>query len=108
MTPRGSPVARTVRGTPRRVQGRTLTPVARVISRVDHRGTVGTGGIAGQGGGLVIVRPLALIEERDGGEHTWPIRDRTAVVLWQMLLAAALVAAASLVLIWVNRLTEKG
>jgi hypothetical protein len=56
----------------------------------------------------VIVRPLALIEERDGSEHTWPIRDRTGVVLWQMLLAAALVAAASLVLIWVNRLTKKG
>jgi hypothetical protein len=107
MTPAGSFVARTVRGTPRRVRGRTFTPVARVISRVQHRGTVGTAGVSAQGGGLVIVRPAALIEERDGGEHAWPIRDRTGLVLRQMLLAATLVAAVSLSLILFNWLTRK-
>lgn len=107
MIPAGPFVARTVRGTPRRAHGRTLIPVARVISRVEHQGTVGTGGISGQGGGLAMVRPLALLEVRDGEERTWPIRDLTSLVLRQMVLAATLVAVASLALILVNRLTRK-
>jgi hypothetical protein len=89
------------------VRGRILIPVARVTTRVEHQGTVGTGGISGQGGGLVIVRPLALIEQRDGEELTWPIQDLTALVLRQMFLVAVLVATASVALILLNRLSGK-
>ena len=78
-----------VRGTPIQVFGRTLTPVARVVSAAKHRGTIGRGQFEGAGWGMAYVQPLAVIESvdplaRDGDGRTVPIPDATATVLRQM------------------------
>ena len=89
---------RTVRGTPIQVYGRTLTPVARVVSVAKHRGTIRQGQVEGAGGGVAYVRPLALIEAddpsaQDGEGRTVPIPDTTATVLRQMATMALVLPA---------------
>ena len=79
---------KTVRGTPIKVNGRTLTPVARVISAVRHRASIRAEHVEGSGWGFAYTQPIALIEERNGTTNTCPIPDRTRTVLRQMALVA--------------------
>jgi hypothetical protein len=79
---------KTVRGTPIDVYGRTLTPVARVLSAVRHRATIRQDGYEGSGWGAAWVVPLALIEREGGSTHTLVIPNVTATVLRQMALVA--------------------
>ena len=79
---------KTIRGTPIRVYGRTLTPVARVLSAVRHRATSGAETIEASGWGFARTLPIALVEERNGKEKALPIPDRTRTVLGQMALVA--------------------
>jgi hypothetical protein len=81
---------KTVRGTPIKAQGRTLTPVARVTSAVRHRATIHADRVEGSGWGFARTQPTALVEERDGSSHTYRIPDRTRTVLGQMALVALL------------------
>jgi hypothetical protein len=87
-----------VRGTPIQVHGRTLTPVARVVSAVQHRGTIRQGQIEGMGWGMAYVQPLAVIESedplaQDGDGRMVPIPDATATVLRQMAVMALVIPA---------------
>jgi hypothetical protein len=70
------------------VQGRTLTPVARVTSAVQHRATIRADQIEGSGWGFAHTQPVELIEEREGMTYTYPIPDRTGTVLRQMVVVA--------------------
>jgi hypothetical protein len=79
---------KTVRGTPIDVCGRTLTPVARVISAVQHRATIGAGQVEGSGWGFAHIQPIALTEEQAGTTRTHRIPDQTRTVLGQMALVA--------------------
>lgn len=106
MGEKGPLQVRTVSGTPIEVYGRTFTPVARILSSLRHRGTIGANRVAGSGWGFVHTQPIALIETDDQGSGqdsiTHPIPDRTGTVLRQMavvallfpLLCAAVVAVA--------------
>ncbi len=98
----------TVRGTPVRVHGRTLTPVVRVLSVLGHQGTVRERSVEGSGWGVALVKPLQVIEQRDGKETVHPIPDATAAALRQMALVSLLVSVVSLVLIAVNRAVRDG
>ena len=106
MTNTGPIRIETVRGEPIRVFDRTLTPVARVVSAVEHRGTIREAGIEGMGWGVAFVRPLQVIEERDGVECALPIQDVTGTVLRQMAIVAIVVYVVATVLIIANRLTR--
>ena len=96
----------TVRGEPIRVYDRTLTPVARVVSAIGHRGTIREAGIEGVGWGVAYVQPLQVIEERDGVERPLLIPDVTGNVLRQMALVAVVISLVATVLIIANRLTR--
>ena len=97
----------TVRAKPITVFGRTLTPVARVISVLGHRGTIRQTRIEGRGWGAVLVQPWAVIEMRDGVERVLPIKDITRSVLCQMGLVALVVPLVALVLIAAGRLGKR-
>ncbi len=95
----------TVRGTPFRVLGRTLVPVARVTSATSHRATIRQRTIECRGSGIVRVRPLHVVEVQEGNDTILPVQDVTARTITAMLLVAAAIALVSLVLIAANRLT---
>jgi len=99
---------KTIRGTPIVLYGRTLTPIARVTSAVQHRATIRADRIEGSGWGLARTQPTALVEEGDGSYHTYRIPDRARTVLGQMALVALvfpmLCAAAIAVADWLRDL----
>jgi len=82
---------KTMRGTPIEVDGRTLTPVARVISGVRHRATINADHVEGSGWGFARTQPIALIEEQGGTTHTYLIPDQTRAVLGQMVRVALVI-----------------
>jgi hypothetical protein len=83
----------TVRGTPIEAYGRTLTPVARVLSAVQHRATITADRADSYGWGIAVTQPLYLVEERDGTTRTHPIPDPTLTALRQMAVVALVVPA---------------
>ncbi len=76
---------KTVRGEPYHVAGRTLTPVARVVTYGRAGGTIAAESVSGAGGGFVRITPLAVVEETARGERSLPIGDATARALWGLL-----------------------
>ncbi len=80
----------TVRGQPYSVGGRTLTPVARVVSFRRARGTIGRERIGGWGVAYARITPLA-VEESAGGERRVAIRDATTGALARLLAGAVAV-----------------
>ena len=79
----------TVRGEPRTVAGRRLTPVARLISYSRGRGTLRHDSISGWALGCVRVLPLGVVVETGGQEGWIPVRDATAAALSRMVTVAA-------------------
>jgi len=69
----GSLRVKTVRGDAYSIGGRSLIPVARIVSFGKARATVGSHQIAGQGGGFVWIQPLAVVEATSAGELRIPI-----------------------------------
>jgi hypothetical protein len=99
----GPVITEHVYGRPIQVYGRTLTPVARVISMVRHRGTIRERRIEGVGGGVVSIQPARIIEEHAGRVSTLAIRDSTASMIRYMALAAVIVPLLALALIWFDQ-----
>jgi hypothetical protein len=95
----------TVRGTPIHVSGRTLVPVARVVSATSHHATIRRQTVEARGAGVVRVRPLHLVQVWEGDHGVLPVPDVTARTIAAMLLAGLAIALVSLVLIVANRLT---
>jgi hypothetical protein len=89
-------------GTPISVYGCTLTPVCHVVSRLRHRGTIRAAHVEAHGWGVGIVRPVAVLEERNGEEHMLPIRDVTASMLRKMALAGVVVLVAATALVFAH------
>ena len=98
---------KTVRGTPIRVYGRTLTPVARVVSAVRHRATIRAQSYDGVGWGAAWVEPLAVIEQDGSRTRTVLIPNVTATVLRQMAVVALALPALCLAAISIARRIRK-
>jgi hypothetical protein len=96
-------VVEEARGTPVSVYGRTLTPVCQVASRLRRRGTIQAARVDASGWGVVIVRPVAVVEGWKGEEHVLPIRDVTASTLGQMAMAGMIVSALAVALVFALR-----
>ena len=79
---------RTVHGEPYYIHGRKLTPVTRILSCGKARGTVGSKGISGWGGGFAWIVPVAVMEETASGERRIAIRDAAAATLGSLYGAA--------------------
>jgi hypothetical protein len=74
-------------GDPIQVGQRQLIPVARVRSVVQRRVTFGTKASSGRGGGLVWIKPVAVVERHpDGSEEQIPISDETWIAIRMMLI----------------------
>ena len=95
---------RTVQGEPCTVAGRTLTPVARVISYGRGRGTLRQDSISGWATGFVRVKPLGMMVEADGQEEWVAVYNSTASALRRMVLAGA---AITLLLAVMRRLARR-
>jgi hypothetical protein len=79
----------TVRGEPRTVAGRRLTPVARLISYSRGRGTLRRRRLSGWALGFVRVVPLGVVVEAGGQEEWVPVHSATESALRRIVLAAA-------------------
>lgn len=108
MTRMGPLVVEEAHGTPILVYGCTLTPVCHVVSRLRHRGTIRAAHVEAHGWGVGIVRPVAVLEERNGEEHMLPIRDVTASMLRKMALAGVVVLVAATALVFAHSWARNG
>jgi hypothetical protein len=125
----------TMRGEPKWVGGRKLTPVARVVSfgraratighargtigharatigharaTIGHaRGTIGSGRVSGWGGGFFRVTPLALIEDAPEGKRRVAVSNATTTALAGLLGAATAVTVFCTVLRWLLRRSRR-
>lgn len=91
----------TVQGEPYHVDGRTLTPVARVVSYGKAKGTIGTNQIGGWGFGFARVIPQAVLEKTDDGERAIAIVDITAEALRGMFVTALAITVVFAAIRWV-------
>jgi uncharacterized spore protein YtfJ len=92
-----------VRGEPIQVYGRVLIPVARIVSIVRRRGTIGTNQVSGGAGGYVYAKPVEVIEELDGDVRVLPIEDPTGTSLFQMAIIATLIPLFAGILVFLSR-----
>ena len=100
---RGSPVVvETVWGKPIPVLDRTITPVVRRISSTRHRATIKKEFVEGEARGVVLISPVAVVEERYSQVRVLDIPDVTRRVLVSMALIATLLPLLSLALVRVN------
>jgi hypothetical protein len=79
---------RTVRGESYRIGGRTLTPVARVVSYARGQGTLRRDQIEGWGMGFLHVTPLAFLVEEEGDRQRISVTGSTNGALRAMGVAA--------------------
>jgi uncharacterized spore protein YtfJ len=88
-----------IEGEPIQVDGRELVPVVKVRSAVRRGVTFGTHRASGRGGGIVWLKPVAVIERRpDGSEHRVPILDLTGEAIRGMLISIAVLPVLYLVI----------
>jgi len=80
-----------IEGSPIPVGEKTLTPVARVVSFGRRQATVGTRGMGGYGGGLVWIKPVAVVEHSPDGTRRLPIPDATGAALLRLFTVALLI-----------------
>jgi hypothetical protein len=93
-----------VEGRPVRLGQRELVPVVRVESVVQRQASVGAGGLSGGGLGFVHLKPVAILERRDGaGERRMRIPDRTAQLIGGLLLVGFVIPLLMLVAVRVAR-----
>jgi uncharacterized spore protein YtfJ len=78
---------RTLRGEPFNVEGRKLTPVARVITFGRGKGMAGQGHYSGWGAGFVRTDPVAIIEETEQETRCISITNETDPVLRGLAIA---------------------
>lgn len=94
---------RTERGEPILAGGRELVPLARVVSFGTASATVGSGQIAGRGGGFTWVKPLAVLEVTDAGERRIDLRSESAEAVRSMLATAVAVGLICTAIRWLVR-----
>jgi hypothetical protein len=99
-------------GDPIQVEQRQLIPVARVRSVVRRHVTFGTKASSGRAGGLVWIKPVAVVEcHPDGSEEQIPISDETWSAIRAMLIGVLVLPilygiVAGLVFWWRRRPAE--
>ena len=91
-----------VRGEPITVYGRTLTPVAKVVSGGGHTGTVRESHVEGYGWAFARIKPSHLAEERDGDISTIPIPDATSETLYKLAILAIVVTIVSMIFVLIG------
>jgi uncharacterized spore protein YtfJ len=75
----------TVRGEPYHVGGRTLIPVARLVTYGRASATIASDRVGSWGGGFVQVIPVAVVEETAEGERPIAVTDATSAALRGLL-----------------------
>ena len=95
--------AETVRGESFEVEGRVLTPEARILSFAKGRGTVGRRGINGWMFGFTRVSPRAMVEDTDAGARRITVVDATANALVGLLVVAVVMTLFFSTVCWIAR-----
>ena len=92
MNGRGPWQTKVIEGEPIQVDGRELVPIVKARSAMRRGVTFGTHNASGHGGGIVWLKPVAVIERRpDGSEHRIAILDLTGEAIRGMLIGIAIV-----------------
>jgi hypothetical protein len=91
-----------IQGDPISVYGRTLTPVAKIVSGGGHEGTVREHRVEGWGWAFAHIKPLHIIEERNGETDKLLIPDATGEALRKMAILSVVVTVVSMILILVG------
>jgi uncharacterized spore protein YtfJ len=91
-----------IRGEPIPIYGRTLTPVSKVVSGGSHEGTVRERQVNGFGWAFAQVKPLHIIEERNGEAFKILIPDITGETLRKMAILSVVFAVVSMILILIG------
>lgn len=100
-----------VEGDPLPVAGRELVPLVRVTRFVQRRASLSGNGIAGEGYGLVHMRPVAILDRGENGQRVQErrqIRNETARVIGLLTLTALLVPPLAVLLIHLLRRQDDG
>ncbi len=90
---------RVVEADPLHVNGRELVPLVRVTSRAKRRASLYEDGLAGQGYGLVHMRPVAVLDKED--RHS--IHNQTARAVGWLILVAMLIPWLTALIVIVSR-----
>lgn len=99
--PRRVPVhTELVEGAPLEVEGRSLVPLIRLTSRVRRQASLEGDDVRGRGYGFVHMRPVAIVDKDEDGEHYHRIRNETARVTGWLGLAALLIPGLVTLLIY--------
>jgi hypothetical protein len=86
---------RILEGDPYQLGGRELTPVVQMQSLFRRQVTFGTNNSSGYGGGLIWLKPIAVVErDTDGNERHIAIVDEAGMAIKGMLIAAAILPIA--------------
>jgi uncharacterized spore protein YtfJ len=91
-----------IHGEPITLYGRTLTPVAKIVAGGGHEGTVRERQVQGSGWAFAQIKPLHLIEERDGEPIKLLIPDVTGESLRKMAILSVIVAVVSMIFILIG------
>ena len=98
MNGRGPWQTKVIEGEPIQVDGRELVPVVKARSAVRRGVTFGTHNASAHGGGIVWLKPVAVIERRpDGSERRVAIPDLTGEAIRGMLIGVAVLPVLYLV-----------
>lgn len=93
----------TVEGDPITVEGRELTPLVQVRSRVRRRASISNAGVSGHGWGFIQLRPIAILDRSESDGQRLPIRDQTIRSIKHLLLVAIVVPCVAAILITLSR-----
>lgn len=107
-TSKGPIRAYTLYGEPITAYGCTLTPVARVIAGGSHIGSIGEKSLSGHGRAVQLIRPIQVIEERNGEKRTLPIPDVTREAVLKMTIIGVVVMLASMLTMLIVRVNRNG
>jgi len=91
-------------GEPYEIAGYKLTPVARVLTYAVGQGTLRARSVSGWVAGMVRVKPLAVVVERDGHQRRVRLASASTGTLGGMLAAGVAVT----LLLWAMRRLARG
>ena len=94
----------TIEGRSVQVGACELVPIVRREARIQRRASVGSEGVVGRGGGVINIRPIAILVRGCGGdERRIRVADRTIQLIGGLLLTAFVIPLLMMVAVRVAR-----
>jgi hypothetical protein len=105
---RGPLLTEVVEGNPLQIAGREVVPLVRLRGRMRRRASLRGDDVGGQGYGFIDIRPVALVDRRDGDEAYLRIPNGTVRAIGWRLLVALIVPWLAILLVQLSRQLDSG